>query len=127
MAHHRPRLTARAEFLRVQGQGRKFRGRHLLLVVAPAPAPDVARLGLTVSRKVGNAVVRNRVRRILREAWRLGPGMPVQGADHVIIALPQAANLPLHEAQRELGCLLFKARQWALQPGFATSSSPPTA
>lgn len=125
------RLCARAEFLRVQRGGQRFRGRFSTLLVAAAlpgvaQSPTDARVGLTVSRKVGNAVVRNRVRRVLREAWRSRPELPLAGFDHVVIAFPQAAEVGLHEAQQELACLLAKARRWARLPESATRSSVST-
>lgn len=125
------KLCARAEFLRVQRGGQRFRGRFLTLLVAASP-PDLtpaskdARIGLTVSRKVGNAVVRNRVRRVLREAWRSLPELPLTGFDHVVIAFPQAAEVGLNEAQQELACLLAKARRWARLPELAMPSSVST-
>ena len=56
------------------------------------------RAGFTVSKKVGNAVVRNRARRRLREAARLAmPDLAVPSADHVFIARRQEAELPFEE------------------------------
>lgn len=130
-------LRTRADFLRVQRGGRRYRGHFLTLLVAPTPtdAPTFeARLGLTVSRKVGNAVVRNRVRRVLREAWRAQLHGAQAGFDHVVVAYPQAAHVGLHAAQQELACLMAKARdpgrrgaRWAPAPGQATPSSASTA
>lgn len=72
------RLRRRAEFQRVFDGGQRIRGRFLTLLVAPrvdlAPgeAPD-ARLGIVASRKVGDAVRRNRAKRLIREIFRLNP------------------------------------------------------
>lgn len=62
------RLKQRRDFLRVAGKGRKAARDGLVLQGAPTPAPEAGslRIGLTVSRKVGNAVARNRARRRLR-------------------------------------------------------------
>jgi ribonuclease P protein component len=53
---------------------------------------DASRLGLSVSKKVGNAVTRNRVRRLVKESFRLTP--PAPGYDYVVVARPAAGLLP---------------------------------
>jgi ribonuclease P protein component len=64
--------------LYVQSHGQRFKGKLMVLLLAPPEAPLAAsavglRIGYTVSRKVGNAVVRNRVRRRLKEGVGLSP------------------------------------------------------
>jgi ribonuclease P protein component len=79
------RLTQRAEFLKV-ARGRKVPAPGLVLQVLPRNDAAPVRLGFTVTKKVGNAVVRNRTRRRLREAARLLlRDMPVSGADLVLV------------------------------------------
>src|SRR5262249_49366498 len=65
----RVRLSRSADFDRVFRQGRSHAGRELVLYVFPRGEGDEPRLGLSVSRKVGGAVQRNRVKRLLREAF----------------------------------------------------------
>ncbi len=65
----RMRLSRSADFDRVFRQGRSHAGRELVLYVFPRGEGDEPRLGLSVSRKVGGAVERNRVKRLLREAF----------------------------------------------------------
>jgi ribonuclease P protein component len=86
----RRRLTRSADFDAVYRRGRSRSSRHLVVYVfAPSgAAPEDARLGITVPRKVGGAVVRNRLKRQLREAvGALGPDA-LRGADVVVVARP---------------------------------------
>jgi ribonuclease P protein component len=94
----RGRLSRSAEFDRVFRQGRSHAGRDLVLYVFPRAAEeDGSRLGLSVSRKVGGAVERNRVKRVLREAFALeGLRLPA-GTDAVVVARRGAHEL----AQRD--------------------------
>ena len=81
-----PRLKRRAEFLRVAAKGRKAPVHGLVLQALPRDDDGPARLGFTVTRKVGNAVIRNRTRRRLKEAARLWlAAHPVTGVDLVLI------------------------------------------
>jgi ribonuclease P protein component len=80
------RLKRRAQFLRVAGLGKKAAVGGVVLQVLPRGDDGPVRLGFTVTKKVGNAVVRNRTRRRLKEAARLLlQQCPVRGADLVLI------------------------------------------
>jgi ribonuclease P protein component len=101
-APRRRRLSRSAEFERVYRQGRSKANRFLVLYAFPrapdAPVPeDGPRLGLSVSRRVGGAVDRSRVKRVLREAfWAEAERLP-PGSDYVIVARPESRGL----AERE--------------------------
>ncbi len=85
------RLRRRAEFLKVQEQGQKITAECLLALVLPNPGGQT-RIGLTVSNKVGNSVVRNKIRRRLRELYRKRQPTLPKGLDVVVIARNSAAE-----------------------------------
>jgi ribonuclease P protein component len=100
-------LSRSADFERVYRHGRSRANRFFVMHTFPRPAAgdadagavsdDVPRLGLSVPRRVGTAVARNRVKRLLREAfWSAGVPLPGR-ADVVVVARPEAAAL----AERE--------------------------
>lgn len=86
------RLVSAEDYRRVLRRGRRAPGTAIVVSVLAAASEAPARFGFVVSRKVGNAVIRNRVRRRLKAiAWELvEEGMA--GLEVVVRALPQAAS-----------------------------------
>jgi ribonuclease P protein component len=112
----RNRLSRSKDFDAVYRKGRSASGRYLVLhwFERDGDTDGEPRLGLAVPRSVGSAVARNRVKRLLREAWReLLPSVP-PGRDYVLAARPGLAE-PAETRGRdwltgEIGEMLEKAR-----------------
>ncbi len=109
----RGRLSRSAEFERVYRQGRSLANRHLVLYSFANGAVEQPRLGLSVSRKVGSAVERNHVKRLLREAFQQVAPELGDGQDIVLVARPQARELAAREGlagmQESLGELVDRS------------------
>jgi ribonuclease P protein component len=100
------RMQHGVEFRRAREQGRKVTGPLMLLNVLRSDSLTGRRLGVVTSRQLGGAVVRNRARRILREAWRLIQDQVAEHCDIVIVARRGIVDRSMQEAQQELVRLL---------------------
>lgn len=114
----RGRLSRSADFEQVYREGRSHTSRHLVVYAFPRGVAGEPRLGISVGRRVGGAVERNRVKRMLREAFRaLAPELP---ADHdfVLVARPEAGALAREQGEGGLERALRElAGQAGLVPG----------
>ena len=100
------RLKKRADFLRVASVRRKWAAPGLVLQAAPAPEDanrEISRIGITVTKKVGNAVIRNRVKRRLRAAARdIIPLHGQAGWDYVLIGRQATVNRDFMDLEADL-------------------------
>ena len=94
------RVRTRGEFVALQRDGRRQAAPHFIVINSPVPGPH-ARLGITTSRKVGNAPARNRIRRLVREFFRRHRTRFAAG-DLVVIARPGAHTLSYADVVDEL-------------------------
>jgi len=99
----RDRLRKRRQFLVVQRGGRKVHLRDLLVFVKPNAGRT--RVGVTVSKKVGDAVQRNRVKRLIREVYRRNKARIPSGLDVVFVAKVSARGVGYHDLGRQLATL----------------------
>jgi ribonuclease P protein component len=112
------RLRNSADFKRLRADGRVWRHPFLTLSVAPN-ALGHNRYGFIVSRHLGGAVVRNRVRRVLREVVRLSASRLKPGFDMTFIARNEIVDQPYSNVQRALEECFKRAKLWqdAVQAG----------
>lgn len=106
------RLLRRAEFLTVTEGGKKVHTRNFIIFTRPNNL-SFSRIGITVSRKVGNAVRRNRVKRVVREFFRLNKAKIEKGIDIVVIAKREAVGIGFSEVSLELSRALIPASRSA--------------
>src|SRR2546427_1180847 len=110
------RLKENRQFQSVYRRGRSWSNRHMVLHVLPRPTSE-KRFGFVVGKKVGGAVQRNRVRRLLREACRaLAPHVP-GGVDVVIVSRAAAAEASLAALMAGMRSLFEQAGLWTEEPG----------
>jgi ribonuclease P protein component len=113
MAAKRSRLSRSSDFQRIYRQGSSTASRFLVLYSfkrSPEVASGGPRLGLSVSKKLGGAVVRNRVKRLLREAFQAATGQLAEEYDLVLIARPQLLELVAREGAGEKGVVAAAVR-----------------
>jgi ribonuclease P protein component len=94
------RLLKRREFLQLSSSGRKIHTKHFIIIRSDAGVL-LTRIGITVSRKTGNAVSRNRCKRMIREFYRLNKGLFI-ATDYNVIAKPGAAKMEFLDLVQEL-------------------------
>ena len=104
--HFSESLKKTHQFQSVYQGGRSYADRYLVMYVKPNGL-EINRIGISVSKKVGNSVVRHRVARLVRESYRLHESIFNSGLDMVIVARPSAAAVGYKEVE---GALLHLAK-----------------
>ena len=104
---HRERLKRRSEFLEVYREGNKRVGRGFILFTVRGRSQG-RKFGCAVSRKVGSAVVRNRVKRHMREVYRQHRTQLPEDIRMVLVARPESARFNYHQSREAILRLLRK-------------------
>ena len=94
-------LKKNSDFQKVYRQGKSYANRYLVMYVLENHT-EGNRLGISVSKKVGNSVIRHHLTRLIRESYRLHEDMFNNGLDIVVIARSTARNISYHETESAL-------------------------
>ena len=94
-------LKKNSDFQKVYRQGKSYANRYLVMYVLKNET-DRNRLGISVSKKVGNSVIRHHLTRLIRESYRLHEDMFNNGLDIVVIARSTARDISYHETESAL-------------------------
>lgn len=94
-------LKKTRDFQRVYRSGKSYANRYLVMYVLPNQTEE-NRLGISVSKKVGNSVIRHHLTRLIRESYRLHEDMFQNGLDIVVVARSRARDISYHETESAL-------------------------
>ncbi|ANS76420.1 ribonuclease P protein component [Paenibacillus yonginensis] len=100
--HKKLRLRNRADFGRVYRNGKSFANRQLVVYWSRRPEVEQFRLGISVSKKIGNAVVRNRMRRLIKEIVRLNQDKLISQVDIIFIVRKGATEMGYAELEKSV-------------------------
>lgn len=100
------RLLNRKEFVNLNRLGKRYRTKHFTVIVKENGL-DISRIGITVKKKIGNAVKRNKIKRWIREIFRLNKNHIPKGYDIVIVANSGADGLGFWKIKDELGEIIL--------------------
>jgi ribonuclease P protein component len=100
------RLRKARDFLRIKREGRKLSSANFLILYRKNHLAH-SRLGVAVKKELAISVKRNRMKRLLREFFRLNKAKIMPGLDILILPKKDISHLKYQEVERELGAILF--------------------
>lgn len=112
----RNRIKKNEDFQQVFQNGKSTANRQFVLYVLDQPDQKEFRVGLSVSKKIGNAVTRNRVKRLIRHVFILEKEKISKGKDYIVIARKPAAHMSFHEVRKSLIHLFLKMNVYHSNP-----------
>ena len=101
-------IKSKADFGKVFSNGRRANGRLVRITALRTGDPDSGRVAFVAAKRLGNAVWRNRAKRVLREAARMA-GLPRQGFSIILFSTPRTHDAHPEEVARNLGKLVEEA------------------
>ena len=96
----------RKDFVNLNRLGKRYHTKHFLIIIKKNET-GIGRLGITVTKKIGNAVKRNRIKRLVREYYRLNKNDFSRGCDTVIIGKKNSYLLNYTDIKEELGEIIL--------------------
>jgi ribonuclease P protein component len=115
------RIKKNEDFQKVFKQGKSMANRQFVIYMLNQPEEKEFRLGLSVSKKIGNAVTRNRVKRLVRQVFLEEKDSLKTGMDYIVIARKPASEMDYHEVKSSLLHLFRKTK--ILKPGIRRESA----
>lgn len=103
------RLAKREDFNKIYRYGKSMANHQFVLYYLPQPKLENFRLGISVSKKVGNAVVRNRLRRMVKEIIRLKKESVTPHYDYILLARKPAVDMDYAEMEKSIWHVIRKA------------------
>lgn len=95
-------IKSNRDFLTIYRTGKSYANRYLIMYLAKAQEGSDGRIGISVSKKVGNSVVRHRVKRLVKESYRLNENRFREGCDIVVVARKEAKGRDYSEIESAL-------------------------
>ncbi|MEK3806657.1 ribonuclease P protein component [Metabacillus sp. SLBN-84] len=115
------RIKKNEDFQKIFKQGKSMANRQFVIYMLNQPEEKEFRLGLSVSKKIGNAVTRNRVKRLVRQVFLEEKDSLKTGMDYIVIARKPASEMDYHEVKSSLLHLFRKTK--ILKPGIRRESA----
>lgn len=109
------RIKKNEDFQKVFKHGKSMANRQFVIYMLDQPEEKEFRLGLSVSKKIGNAVTRNRIKRLIRQVFMEEKENLKTGTDYIVIARNPASEMNYHEVQSSLMHLFRKTKVYKMR------------